>query len=148
MSKTITQTMFYKHPAADVWDYLTRPELIEQWLMKNDFEPTVGHEFTFTTRPLPQFDFDGVMNCKVLEVAPCKKLSYTWKGGNEGRITLDSVVVWTLTEKNGGTELRLEHTGFTEANVAAFGAMNDGWYRNIRKIDELLNVKKNGNTNA
>ncbi|NLR82909.1 helix-turn-helix transcriptional regulator [Chitinophaga eiseniae] len=25
-----------------VWDYLIKPELMEQWLMKNDFQPVVG----------------------------------------------------------------------------------------------------------
>jgi uncharacterized protein YndB with AHSA1/START domain len=147
MEQTIKHTIFYNHPPADVWEYLTRPELIEQWLMKTDLQPVVGHEFTFTTRPLPQYNFDGIMKCKVTEVIPNKKLSYTWKGGMNGVVSLDSVVVWTLTEKNGGTELLLEHTGFNEASAVAFGPMNEGWRRNIHKITELLN-QNHGNTNA
>ncbi len=147
MEQTIRHTVFYNHPPADVWEYLTKPELVEQWLMKSDIQPVLGHEFSFTTKPLPQFNFDGIMKCRVIEVVPIKKLVYTWQGGMNGAVTLDSMVEWTLTEKNGGTELLLEHTGFNEVSAVAFGPMNEGWRRNINKISELLD-QKNGNTNA
>ena len=147
MDQTIRHTVFYNHPPADVWEYLTKPELVEQWLMKSDIQPVLGHEFSFTTKPLPQFNFDGIMKCRVIEVVPIKKLVYTWQGGMNGAVTLDSMVEWTLTEKNGGTELLLEHTGFNEVSAVAFGPMNEGWRRNINKISELLD-QKNGNTNA
>ena len=94
MEQTIKHTIFYNHPASVVWEYLTKPELIELWLMKTDLQPIVGHEFTFTTRPLPQFNFDGIMKCKMIEVVPNEKLSYTWVGGMNGVISLDSIVVW------------------------------------------------------
>ncbi len=32
-------------------DYLTQPELIEQWLAKTDFAPKVGHRFRFFDKP-------------------------------------------------------------------------------------------------
>ena len=147
MEQTIKHTIFYNHPASVVWEYLTKPELIELWLMKTDLQPIVGHEFTFTTRPLPQFNFDGIMKCKMIEVVPNEKLSYTWVGGMNGVISLDSIVVWKLTEKSGGTELVLEHTGFNEASAMAFGPMNEGWWRNINKITELLK-HQNDNANA
>jgi uncharacterized protein YndB with AHSA1/START domain len=148
MSKTINHTLFYAHPPEIVWEYLTKPELIEQWLMKNDFQPVVGHEFRFHTRPLPQFDFDGIVYCKVLEVVPQKKLVYSWKGGPApGRITMDSVVKWTLLAKNNGTELLLEHSGIIE-NVGIYEAMNEGWLKNIKRIDELINTALHGTTRS
>src|SRR5204862_4385954 len=36
------------HPPEKVWRALTEPRLIEQWLMKNDFQPIVGHRFKLT----------------------------------------------------------------------------------------------------
>src|SRR5262249_6047022 len=33
------------HPPEKVWRALTQPHLIEEWLMKNDFKPAVGHRF-------------------------------------------------------------------------------------------------------
>ena len=35
------------HPPEKVWRALTQGPLIEEWLMKNDFQPVVGHRFNF-----------------------------------------------------------------------------------------------------
>ena len=150
MSKSINHKWQYSQPPAEVWEYLTKPELIEQWLMKNDFQPIVGHQFNFLTRPLPNFDFDGIVYCTVLEVVQNQRLSYSWKGGpGDGKITLDSVVVWILTPNDKGTELELIHTGFKEVeNSIMYAVMNDGWLKNIEKIAELLNGPKNDTTSA
>jgi uncharacterized protein YndB with AHSA1/START domain len=123
---------------------------MEQWLMKSDFKPIIGYDFQFWTRPIPNLDFDGNVYCKVLEIVPFKKLSYSWKGGpGDGRITLDSVVVWKLQPKDKGTELFLEHSGFAEIeNLTMYTAMHDGWLKNMHKIAERLNTAKHGTTNT
>jgi uncharacterized protein YndB with AHSA1/START domain len=139
MSTQIRQQFFYTHPPEVVWEYLTKPELMSQWLMTNDFQPVLGHDFKFTTNPIPKLDIDGIIYCKVLEIVPRKKLSYSWKvGPGNGIITLDSVVVWTLIEKDNGTELQLEHGGFKEENLAIYMGMTEGWQRNMQKIAEHL----------
>ena len=55
-----------------LWRALTQPHLIEEWLMKNDFKPVVGHSFNL------RGDWGGVLDCEVLDVEPNKTLSYTW----------------------------------------------------------------------
>src|SRR6185312_3963344 len=144
MTKSIKHTYRYSHAPEAVWDYLTRPELIAQWLMPTDFKPEVGHEFNFTTRPMPQFGFNGVVYCKVLEIVPNKKLVYSWKGGPGDGVTftLDSVVKWTLTPTADGTELHLEHSGFRAEQETAFTMMDAGWGQNIGKVDELITKKE------
>jgi uncharacterized protein YndB with AHSA1/START domain len=150
MSKSIMHTLFFPNPATEVWEYLTNSELIELWLMKNDFKPIVGHEFQFKTNPLPNFNFDGIVYCKVLEIIPDKKLVYSWKGGpGNGVMTMDSVVEWTLIEKNNGTELKLEHSGVKGfEQLPIFNAMYKGWLENMQKVYELINKRKYGATNA
>jgi uncharacterized protein YndB with AHSA1/START domain len=149
MSKSIQHTFLFAHSPEVVWKYLTKAELIEQWLMKNDFQPIVGYDFQFRTNPLPNFNFDGIVYCKVLELQTYKKLSYSWKTGpGNGKITIDSIVVWTLHEKDNGTELQLEHTGFKETDITMYSIMHDGWLRNIQKINELINALKHGATKA
>ena len=59
------------HPPAKVWRALTQAPMIEEWLMKSDFQPVVGHRFSFHA------DW-GAVNCQVLAVEPNKTLSYTW----------------------------------------------------------------------
>lgn len=149
MTKSIHHKYFFSHQPEVVWDYLTKAELIEQWLMKSNFLPIVGYDFTFTTRPLPSLNFDGIVYCKVLEIIPFKKLSYSWKGGpGEGKITLDSIVVWTLQPNDNGTELVLEHTGFKETDFTMFSVMDEGWLKNIKKIGELIINATHGTTNS
>jgi len=149
MTKQIKHTYFYSHAPQVVWDYLTKPELLVQWLMKNDFEPVIGKDFTFRTGPIPSMDFDGIFYCKVLEIDPLKKLTYSMKGGpGERQINVDSLVYWTLTAKENGTELLLEHNGFKEANLALFNGMNAGWLSNMKKIDKLITDAKQDTAQA
>ena len=142
MTQVIKHQYFFPHPPETVWEYLTTPELMAQWLMKNDFQPIIGYDFQFKTGPIPSLDFDGICYCKVLEVVPFKRLSYSWKcGPGEGKITLDSVVMWKLQPTEKGTDLFLEHNGFEkEENLNFFNGMSRGWQENLLKIDTLLNA--------
>ncbi len=55
-----------------LWRALTLPHLIEEWLMKNDFSPEVGHSFTL------RGEWGGIIDCQVRTVEPGRSLSYTW----------------------------------------------------------------------
>jgi uncharacterized protein YndB with AHSA1/START domain len=150
MTQSIKHQLFFPHPPAAVWEYLTNAELMELWLMKNDFQPIVGHEFQFRTNPHPDVDFGGIFYCKVLKIVPLKKLSYSWKTGpGDGSITIDSVVNWELQPKDNGTLLLLDHNDFTVmANLPLFNSMIDGWLRNMHKIADSLNNTTHGTTNT
>ena len=149
MAKVIKHEIFYPNPVADVWDYLTVPELMKQWLMPNDFQPVKGHEFKFTAKAMPEFDFDGIFHCKVLEIIPYEKLVYSWDFGPGNGVLNKSEVNWTLTEKNNGTQLLLVHRGFSGSEMLPiFGAMDKGWLGNIHKILKLLNPETDATTTA
>ena len=64
------------HPPEKIWRALTQGHLIEEWLMKNDFQPVVGHKFNFRAEPMP--GWNGVTDCEVLIVEPNERLSYRW----------------------------------------------------------------------
>ncbi|SRR5579871_2335233 len=148
MNRTIKHQFFYSQTPETVWEFLTKAELIALWLMPNDFQLISGHEFRFTIKAIPEFEFDGIIYCRVLEIVPFKKLVYSWKGGpGDGTTNLDSVVTWTLVEKNNGTELLLEHTGIME-NLSIYNAMNEGWLKNITRIAELIKTESNGKTRS
>jgi uncharacterized protein YndB with AHSA1/START domain len=130
-------------PPEKVWKALTTAELIRQWLMPNDFEPVVGKRFTFKTKPIG--DWDGVVQCEVLEIVPHRRLVYSWKGGSDSNNSasnygskLDSVVTWTLQPEGRGTRLRLVHTGFrSPQNDFTYDAMSPGWGRIMGRISEI-----------
>ena len=64
------------HPLETVWRALTHGPLIEEWLMKNDFQPVAGHRFNF--RATPMAHWNGVTECEVLAVLsnlPCSAIN-------------------------------------------------------------------------
>lgn len=141
MEKEIKQTWQFNQPAKEVWQYLTRPELIEQWLMKSDFRPEVGYKFTFSFTPKPGSIYDGTVNCEVLEVKPFTRLSYTWNGGlMESDRKFSSTIVWTLVPNGKGTELQLNHGGFTEMEDII--AHTSGWKACLQRMEEQINLVK------
>src|SRR5271170_5957373 len=93
------------HPPEKIWRALTQGPLVEKWLMKNDFQPVVGHRFSFRATPVP--NWNGVIDCEVMVVEPNSRLSYSW-----GTMGMTSLVSWTLTPTKGGTHVRMEQSGF------------------------------------
>lgn len=150
MQRTIRHEFTFSQPPEMVWEYLTNPELLAQWLMPNDFKPLVGHQFQFKTKPKLKLRFDGTIYCEVLEIIPCKKLIYSWKGGlSRENPSLDSIVIWTLTPIDKGTVLRLEHTGFEGLkNYLSYFIMNMGWLKIGTRFIKRLNLIQHGNSAA
>ena len=129
MQKEITQTWFFQQSPEEVWDYLTKPELLKIWLMETDFKPVVGYKFRFVC---------SVMNlCEVLEVTPFTRLSYSWRTDSAvaGK-TVDSTVLWTLSPKDNGTELHLLHDGFTV--LKDYEGHSTGWTSCVKKLDAVF----------
>src|ERR1700745_236867 len=128
------------YPPETIWRLLTESDLIARWLMPNDFKPVLGHRFNFRTKPMG--DWDGVVDCEVLEIAPPHRLRYSWKGGASSNAAygsrLDTIVLWTLTETPGGTRLRMEHAGFRPENAFAYDMMSPGWGRILERIGQLI----------
>jgi uncharacterized protein YndB with AHSA1/START domain len=142
MERSIKHQYFFAHSPEKVWQYLTNSDLMELWLMKNNFQPVVGTDFEFRIAPMASLDFDGIFYCTVLEIEPFNKLSYSWKAGpGEGKITLDSVVIWKLEPTADGTNVFLEHNGFAkEENLGFFDGFNHGWLEKFEKIANLINA--------
>ena len=132
MSKPSTETLSVvverevPFPPEKVWRALTQRELIEKWLMKNDFKPVVGHAFTLRA------DW-GAVDCKVLTVEPKKTLSYTWAAYG-----LKSIVTWTLTPTSAGTRLRMEQSGFQPDQPQYYEGAKGGWQRFFAALEQVL----------
>ncbi|NHA04531.1 SRPBCC domain-containing protein [Mucilaginibacter sp. HC2] len=142
MKRDLVIKWHFPHSPEKVWECITNPELISQWLMKNDFKPVVGHQFQFHSKPLPKMGWDGIVYCEVLEVIPNQKLVYTWKGGpRPGIIGLDTLLTWTLSPDGEGTRLVLEHSGFKGLkNMLSSIFMESGWKKHItRRMIKILN---------
>jgi uncharacterized protein YndB with AHSA1/START domain len=119
------------HPPEKIWRALTQGPLIEEWLMKNDFQPVTGHRFSFRSTPVP--GWDGVIDSEVLVIEPNSKLSYSW-----GTMGTMSVVTWTLTPTKAGTHLRMEQTGFRSEQDAAYKGATYGWTKFIGNMERVV----------
>jgi uncharacterized protein YndB with AHSA1/START domain len=123
----------FPFPPEKLWRALTQPHLIQEWLMKNDFKPVVGHRFNLTG------EWGGVMDCEVLEVEPNRTLSYTWNFAHDDpAFDMKSVVVFTLTATSAGTHLRMEQSGFRPEQKQAFGGAHAGWKQFFGKLEEVV----------
>ncbi|MBM7691230.1 uncharacterized protein YndB with AHSA1/START domain [Peribacillus deserti] len=119
----IQKTILLEAPIQKVWDTVSTAEGISAWFMPNDFQPLEGHEFHI------QSPF-GPSPCKVLEVDPPNRLSFSWD-------TDGWVVIFELQEREGKTEFSLTHTGWKPADETIGKAgeksavirdrMNQGW---------------------
>ena len=121
------------YPPEKLWRALTQPHLIEEWLMKNDFKPAVGHRFSL------RGEWGGVLDCEVLAIEPNRTLSYTCNfAHDDAAYALQSVVTFTLTPTRTGTLLRMEQTGFRPDQKQAFGGAHAGWQQFFAKLEEIL----------
>jgi uncharacterized protein YndB with AHSA1/START domain len=114
------------HPPEKIWRALTQPHLIEEWLMKNDFKSVVSHRFEL------RGDW-GAAACRVLEIEPHRKLSYTWDA-----FGLESIVTWILTPTSTGTHLRMEQSGFRTDQRQAYGGAKAGWAQFFANLEQAL----------
>ncbi len=132
-ARTIIVERVMPHSPEKIWRALTQSALIEEWLMKNDFKPVAGHKFNFRAQPMA--GWNGVAGCEVLIVEAPYRLAWRQDASGEQAINgLKSVVTWTLTPIEGGTLVRMEHSGFRPEDEAGYKAMSGGWPRVVEKL--------------
>lgn len=135
-TRSIVVERLMLYPPETIWRALTVPELVAEWLMKNDFEPNLGHRFTFRARPVP--GWSGITNCELIEMEKPRVLAYRWGDGTESDSGLRTVVTWTLTEVDGGTLVRMEHSGFRPVDEAGFRGMGSGWPGIVERLESTV----------
>jgi len=120
------------HSPEKVWRALTDPALIQEWLL-----PVVGLKLergaAFTFNAPPQPGWDGVVNCRVLEIDAPKQLRYRWIVGD-----IDTVVTFTLTPTASGTQLSLVQSGFKPEQKKNFAGARYGLKMMGGKLVDLL----------
>lgn len=133
----------FPHAPETIWRALTSGPLMARWLgmAPTDFEPVAGSRFTYQTTPAGEWD--GTIQCEVIEAIPNQRFVYSWKGGHSGNSgygsLLDTVVTFTLEKAEGGTRLRLVHSGFVlPHNDTAYERMSGGWLKVVPRIGTVI----------
>lgn len=125
-TRSVVKERELKHAPQKVWRALTQAPLLEEWLMKSEFKPEVGHRFEL------EADW-GKVSCEVLAVEPHKSLSYSWAAHG-----LESAVKWTLTETDTGTHLKMEQSGFGPDQNKAYHGARAGWERFLDRLERVV----------
>ena len=131
-SESISFEFDLHHAPEKVWRALTDPLLLAEWLL-----PVVGLELqsgaAFTFKSQPQPGWDGIVNCRFLEIEAHRKLSWRWVVGD-----IDTVVTFTLTPTASGTHLSLVQSGFKPHQKQNLGGARYGWKMMGGKLVDLL----------
>jgi uncharacterized protein YndB with AHSA1/START domain len=129
-TRTLVVEREFAQPPEKLWRALTQPHLIAEWLMENDFDPTVGHKFQLHVNN-PQWT--GVIDCEVLVIEPQRKLAYNWNS-----MGLETVVTFTLTPTPNGVQLRMEQSGFRQEHARNFAGAKFGWQNFLNRLEKLV----------
>ncbi|MFO0889081.1 MAG: SRPBCC domain-containing protein [Isosphaeraceae bacterium] len=129
---TLSLDFDLQHPPEKVWRALTDPALLAEWLLPVvDLKLEPGTVFRFNAPPQP--GWDGIVNCRLLEIEARRSLSYTWVAGE-----IDTVVTLTLTATASGTRLSVVQSGFRPDQKRNLGGARYGWNMMGGKLVDLL----------
>lgn len=139
MTKAIQREVRLPQPREQVWPALATSAALAEWMYPNDFEPRVGHHFTFRVPPKPEMGFDGLMvRCEVLECDPPRHLVFSWTAGGP---VVNTRVSFRLEPDGDGTRLYFEHSGFDLSQPWAEQALQGaefGWAEMLKKFSAVI----------
>lgn len=134
----------YNAPVEKVWNAITDKSEMKQWYFDlAEFKPEIGFEFQFYGGTKEK---QWLHLCKITEVVPKEKLTYTWKYDGYTGI---SYVTFELFAEQNKTRLKLTHAGlesFPTDTVPEFKKENfvEGWTDLIgRSLKEFLEKSLN-----
>jgi uncharacterized protein YndB with AHSA1/START domain len=133
-------------PRETVWRYFEDPDLLAAWLMRNNFTGRLGERFQLFGRP--SSEWDGVLDCRLVELDPPRKIAYTW---NANDINGETLVTIELFEEGDGTRIRLMHSNFEHAarDVEAVVRRHDaGWEDHLRILESQFLKEVTGERTA
>ncbi len=142
MAPELTLSRHFKAERSRVFDALTKPEQLAQWFGPEgctcpdaQSDARVGGAYCL---PIVGGDCEvHTVTGEYLVVEPPERLEMTWAwiqdDGNPGD---RMVVTFTLTEKDGGTELELHQVDFVDEEIRDKHSF--GWSSSFEDLDKLL----------
>ena len=139
MTNTIRREILIPQPREQVWQAITESATLAEWMFPNDFEPRVGHHFTFRVPGNPKMNFDGLtVRCQVLECDAPNTLAFSWSAGGPVENTR---VSFRLETDGDGTRIHFEHSGFDVSapfGEQAFKGAEFGWAKMFKQLAAVV----------
>ncbi|QDT52720.1 hypothetical protein Pan44_07320 [Caulifigura coniformis] len=144
MTQTIRKELRLPQSREQVWRAITDSATLAEWMFPNDFEPRVGHTFTFRVPPNPKVGFEGlIVDSEVLECEPPSRLIFTWSAGE----LTGTCVSFRLEPDGDGTRLLFEHSGFDVSSPfgkQAFHGAEFGWAKMLKQLSDVVANLRSG----
>lgn len=125
----IEHSIYVEAAPAVVWDSLTAPKHVPQWLGCLRYEKAIGHVFYMQQDDPRRADDDteGATHCRILSLDEPHGFAFSWylPGMPETRVDI------TLHERESGTEVVLTHSGWGQFDASSIRSIRDalegGW---------------------
>lgn len=145
MTNAIQREIRLPQSQAQVWRAIASSATLAEWMYPNDFEPRIGHRFTFHVPPNPKVGFEGlVVRCEVTECDPPSKLVFSWSVGGPVENTQ---VSFQLEPDGEGTRLLFQHAGFDLSQPGgdlAFKGAGYGWAKMLGQLADIVSKSSTG----
>ncbi|MGM9486823.1 SRPBCC domain-containing protein [Ideonella sp. YS5] len=142
---------FFRAPRERVYDAFVKPELMSAWqcprgmsVVEASSDARVGGSYRVQMRARDGTRFD--VGGQYVELDRPARLSYTWawEGGGPMPEGMQTLIEIDLVERDGGTELRMLHTGFPSAELRDNHV--HGWSSCFNRLNDALDPKGTAGT--
>jgi glutathione S-transferase len=137
----LTLTRFIRAPREKVFDAFVTEAGMKGWMcprgmtipeMKLDARVGGGFRLTMRARDGDQF----TAQAHYRELARPERLVYTWQWVGEGMPNVETLITVTLAAREGGTEVRMTHSGFPDAGLR--DSHQEGWGSSLNRLTDML----------
>jgi uncharacterized protein YndB with AHSA1/START domain len=127
----LTREVWIDAPPEEVYRYLVDPELVVRWFGEESWnEPQTGGLYRVSVR-------GNVAGGAFVELEPGRRIVHTfgWEGPGQIHEPGSTTVEWELEAVDGGTRLRLRHSGLSEEGVERHG---EGWDHFVSELAKAV----------
>jgi glutathione S-transferase len=140
----LDMTRFIRAPCERVFDAFVTREALQAWMCPRGMraaEVTVDareggrYRIVMKARDNSTYIVGGVFR----ELVRPQRLVYTWQWEGEIMPGVETLITLTLSEREGGTQLHLRHTGFPDAGQR--DSHGQGWNSTFNKLADFLDER-------
>lgn len=135
----LTLNRHIRAPRERVFDAFVTEKAMREWMCPRglamaelELDARVGGGFRLAMRARDGDTYRAVASYR--EIARPERLVYTWQWVGEGMPNLETLITVTFAERDGGTEVRMTHSGFPDAAMCE--SHKEGWGSCLNRLTD------------
>jgi glutathione S-transferase len=140
----LTLSRLIRAPREKVFDAFVKPDMMKRWMAPRGMslpevaaEAKAGGRYSVTMRARDGEAFTAAGTYR--EVQRPERLVYTWQWQGSQMPPVETLITVTFTEKDGGTEVRMTHSGFPDAGMR--DSHQGGWNSSLNRLADSLDPR-------